>query len=205
MDNTVLYDFSYGMYAVGVKAGSRDCGCIVNTVFQVSTQGPLIALSMNKENYTCSLIEKNKRFSLSILPETIDSQIIRDLGFQSGKDKEKWSHIPHTSFLDLPIVLNAVGYVVCDVQSKLDAKTHFIYLARVVDTKKGTVNTPMTYAYYHRVLKQSAPKNAPTYRKENKWVCSVCGYVYDGIDFEKEPNDYVCPVCGAKKEMFKLQ
>lgn len=47
MDNTVLYDLSYGMYAVGVKDGMRECGCIVNTVFQVSTIGPLIALSMN--------------------------------------------------------------------------------------------------------------------------------------------------------------
>ena len=53
MDNTVLYDLSYGMYAVGVKDGMRECGCIVNTVFQVSTIGPLIALSMNKDNYTC--------------------------------------------------------------------------------------------------------------------------------------------------------
>ena len=44
-----------------------------------------------------------------------------------------------------------------------------------------------------------------TYRKEEKWVCSVCGYVYDGDDFESEPDDYVCPVCGAKKDMFKLQ
>ncbi len=33
MDNTVLYDLSYGMYAVGVKDGMRECGCIVNTVF----------------------------------------------------------------------------------------------------------------------------------------------------------------------------
>ena len=67
MDNTVLYDLSYGMYAVGVKDGMRECGCIVNTVFQVSTIGPLIALSMNKDNYTCSLIEKNKCFFMKKL------------------------------------------------------------------------------------------------------------------------------------------
>ena len=187
MDNTVLYDLSYGMYAVGVKDGMRECGCIVNTVFQVSTIGPLIALSMNKDNYTCSLIEKNKCFSLSILPETIDSQVITDLGFQTGKDKDKWAKL------------------MCEVQSQMDAGTHFVFLAKVVDAKKGDSGKPMTYAYYHNVLKQSAPAKAPTYRKEEKWVCSVCGYVYDGDDFESEPDDYVCPVCGAKKDMFKLQ
>lgn len=191
MDNTVLYDLSYGMYAVGVKDGMRECGCIVNTVFQVSTIGPLIALSMNKDNYTCSLIEKNKCFSLSILPET--------------KDKDKCAKLNHHLFRELPVVDDALGYMMCEVQSQMDAGTHFVFLAKVVDVKKGDSGKPMTYAYYHNVLKQSAPAKAPTYRKEEKWVCSVCGYVYDGDDFESEPDDYVCPVCGAKKDMFKLQ
>jgi rubredoxin len=48
-----------------------------------------------------------------------------------------------------------------------------------------------------------------------KWVCSVCGYIYDpaagdpsngvppGTEFEKLPADWVCPVCGAGKEDFE--
>jgi rubredoxin len=48
-----------------------------------------------------------------------------------------------------------------------------------------------------------------------KWQCTVCGYIYDpekgdpdgGIDagtpFEDLPEDWVCPVCGAGKEMFE--
>ena len=148
MDNTVLYDLSYGMYAVGVKDGMRECGCIVNTVFQVSTIGPLIALSMNKDNYTCSLIEKNKYFSLSILPETIDSQVITDLGFQTGKDKDKWAKLNHHLFRELPVVDDALGYMMCEVQSQMDAGTHFVFLAKVVDAKKGDSGKPMTYAYY---------------------------------------------------------
>ena len=155
--------------------------------------------------YTCSLIEKSKCFSLSILPETIDSQVITDLGFQTGKDKDKWAKLNHHLFKELPVVDDALGYMMCEVQSQMDAGTHFVFLAKVVDAKKSDSGKPMTYAYYHNVLKQSAPAKAPTYRKEEKWVCSVCGYVYDGDDFENEPDDYVCPVCGAKKDMFKLQ
>ena len=33
-----------------------------------------------------------------------------------------------------------------------------------------------------------------------KFVCTVCGYVYEG---EKLPDDYVCPVCGVGAELFK--
>jgi rubredoxin len=48
-----------------------------------------------------------------------------------------------------------------------------------------------------------------------KWVCTVCGYVYDpekgdpengvapGTPFEKLPADWMCPVCGAQKEDFE--
>lgn len=48
----------------------------------------------------------------------------------------------------------------------------------------------------------------------DKWKCSVCGYVYDpeagdpdtGIPpdtlFENLPEDWVCPVCGAAKDLF---
>ena len=107
----VPVSYTHLMYAVGVKDGMRECGCIVNTVFQVSTIGPLIALSMNKDNYTCSLIEKSKCFSLSILPETIDSQVISDLGFQTGKDKDKWVKLNHHLFRELPVVDDALSLI----------------------------------------------------------------------------------------------
>jgi rubredoxin len=48
-----------------------------------------------------------------------------------------------------------------------------------------------------------------------KWECLVCGYIYDpaqgdpeggispGTPFEQLPDDWVCPECGAEKEMFE--
>lgn len=48
-----------------------------------------------------------------------------------------------------------------------------------------------------------------------KYVCSVCGYVYDpevgipeegiapGTAFEDLPEDFVCPVCGVGKDLFE--
>ncbi len=48
-----------------------------------------------------------------------------------------------------------------------------------------------------------------------KYVCSICGYVYDeeagdpengiepGTKWEDLPDDWVCPLCGAGKDMFE--
>ena len=36
-----------------------------------------------------------------------------------------------------------------------------------------------------------------------KWMCSICGYTYDGEDFTKEADDYLCPLCDSGKENFQ--
>lgn len=42
-----------------------------------------------------------------------------------------------------------------------------------------------------------------------KYVCTVCGYVYDDavedVPFEELPEDWVCPLCGVGKEDFEPQ
>lgn len=50
-----------------------------------------------------------------------------------------------------------------------------------------------------------------------KHVCKLCGYIYDpgvgdpdnnippGTSFEKLPEGWVCPVCGAGKEEFEAE
>jgi rubredoxin len=47
-----------------------------------------------------------------------------------------------------------------------------------------------------------------------KYICDVCGYIYDpaegdpdagvkaGTPFDKLPEDWVCPMCGAGKSDF---
>lgn len=212
MDKTVLYDLTYGLYAIGVKDNDRDCGCIVNTVFQISTQGPTIALSMNKENYTYELIQKNNQFSVSILSENTTPEVINALGFVSGKDNEKWKGFRFEHLDGLPIVKeNTLGHMICEVVTMVDANTHFVILAKVVNAVKDSKGKAMTYDYYHNVIKGKAPKKAPTYQEETipeksdkeVWVCSVCGYVYDGPDFAAEPDDYQCPICHVPKMMFE--
>jgi rubredoxin len=41
-----------------------------------------------------------------------------------------------------------------------------------------------------------------------KYICSVCGYIYDeekeGVKFEDLPDDFECPDCGVGKEDFEV-
>ncbi len=207
MDKTVLYNLSYGLYAIGVNDNGRKCGCIVNTVFQVTSTDPIIAVSMNKDNYTYEVIKRTNQFSVSILSEQINPNVIAALGFASGRDTDKFDGIGAGMIHDLPILSeNCCGYMICGVVSMLETSTHFVILAKVRDAFGSSALPPMTYKYYHDVIKGKAPKNAPTYVAEEKkgvYRCPVCGYLYEG-DITKEPDSYVCPICGAPKESFVL-
>ncbi len=212
MDMKALYPLSYGLYAVGVKDDERDCGCIINTTFQINSVGPMIAISMNKENYTHELLERKKKFSISVLSEQVDANVIPSLGFISSKDNNKWENIEVMQYHELPVVKQgAISHLYCEVVSTLDADTHTIFLSKVVDSQVNNNEKAMTYEYYHNVVKGKAPKKAPTYQEEvvvadiPKWVCSVCGYVYDGSDFEQEAEDYTCPLCFVPKSHFELK
>jgi flavin reductase (DIM6/NTAB) family NADH-FMN oxidoreductase RutF/rubredoxin len=233
MDKTTLHKLSYGVYIVCAKNKDKLNGQIANSLFQVTSEPPTIAVSINKQNLTHEYIDIGKTFSVSILDKDTPLSFIGTFGFKSGRDIDKFKNVTyHLSKENNPIVTeHAVGYLEAVVCDKLDVGTHTIFVGTVIDAQKLDDGDPMTYEYYHAVKGGYSPKTAPTYEsesdqkkkqptEENKmesYVCSVCGYVYDpeqgdpdsgiapGTAFEDLPDDWVCPVCGAGKEAFEKQ
>jgi len=70
--------------------------------------------------------------------------------------------------------------------------------------------------YDDEILKWSPPWSEKE-REMEKWKCKVCGYIYDpengdpdgdippGTPFNKLPDSWVCPMCGAPKDMFEKE
>lgn len=215
MDMKVLQNLSYGLYTIGTLKYGRKVGCVVNTVFQVSADPALICISMNKDNFTHDCIKEEGRFSVSILSEDTDPAIIRTFGFQSSEKNDKYDGFKYDYVDKMPVMIQDIsGYLICEVVSFTDAETHSLILAKVTNTGFVGNHKPMTYDYYHKVIKGKAPKNAPTYIEEEvkkeespkaegkvSYYCDVCGYVYEG-DITKEPDDYKCPLCHMDKSHF---
>lgn len=220
--NDVLSSLSYGMYIVGAKDEDRPVGCIVNTVVQITSQNPIIALSINRKNYTYEVIQKTGKFSVMVLSEDTPQTQIGTFGFRSSKEEDKFRDFSYSWMEDLPVLQqNVCSYILCDLISMHMTNTHMVLLGHVYQADYFDRSLrPMTYRYYHEVLRGKAPKYAPTYRgkaenqnqgkEESKmgekvrYVCTVCGYVYEG-DINQEPDDYVCPVCGVGKDMFEKE
>ena len=214
MDKNVLRNLSYGVYLMSVMDEKRPTGCIVNSAMQITSSPATIAVSVNHDNYSHACLVKEGKFVLNILGEKCSPSIIGTFGFQSGKEINKFDQTSFHWEEGLPVVDEAIGYLILKVIDTMETSTHTVFLAEVIDAKMQNKDIPMTYAYYHQVVKGKSPKNAPTYieeenkmeEKKEKWVCSLCGYEYDGeIPFEELPEDYVCPVCFQPKEVFEKQ
>jgi len=231
MDPKTLHKISYGVYIICSKNEDKINGQIANALFQVTSQPPTIAVSINKQNLTHEFITKSNCFTVSILSELAPLQFIGNFGFKSGRDIDKFENIKYKLGENkLPLVMDyTLACLDVKVIDKIDVGTHTIFIGNVVDAEVLNQDKPMTYEYYHKVKGGYSPKTAPTYssmidkiekkeeRKMDKYVCKVCGYVYDpekgdpdngvepGTKFEDVPDNWVCPVCGAGKQDFEME
>ena len=217
MDKTAFYDLSYGVYLCTSWDEGKPVGCVANSAMQITSQPATIAVSLNKNNYTHKAVSESGHFALTVLGEGVDPALIGTFGFRTSKEFDKFASTPYEVRGKLPVPDGGVAWFSCKVVSTMDTSTHTVFLGEVLDCGKLQADTPMTYSYYHKVLKGKTAKNAPTYQAEEpapapaapaeaKWVCSVCGYVYDGeTPFEELPDSWTCPRCGVGKEFFKKQ
>ena len=214
MDTKAFFDMSYGLYILGVMDGNRPTGCTVNTVFQITSDPPVMAISCNHQNFTNEVIKRTRRVAVAILDQDTPLDTIGGFGFRSGREVDKFDGVEFVRTSGgLPVPKEHLcGWLECQVEGSFEGSTHTVFFARVVDcvrTGGGTV-PPMTYALYHDVKNGKTPPTAPHYQPEEpkaaegKWICPFCGYQYDGdVPFEELPDDWKCPMCGQPKRLFE--
>lgn len=160
-----LRNIGYGMYVVGSRKGDRLNAQIANTVFQITSEPPTVAVSINKKNLTHEFIENSRAFSASILCDETALSFIGRFGFKSGRDADKLEGVQYKiGVTDSPIVIeNAVAYLEVKVTKEVDMGTHTIFIGEVVNAEVLTNKACMTYEYYHKVKRGTTPKTAPSY------------------------------------------
>ena len=136
MDNTALFNLSYGVYVITTWGEGKATGCTANAAMQITSSPATIAISINHDNYTNKCI----------------------------KDTDKFEGIEPLVKEFTPVLPQAISYITCKVINTMETDTHTIFLGEVTDAGNLSKDTPMTYSYYHKVVKGSTPKNAPTYK-----------------------------------------
>ena len=197
MDNTAFFKLSYGLFVVTAHEGDKDNGCITNTVVQQTITPNRISVTINKNNYTHDMIKHTGVFNVSVLSEKAKFETFKHWGFQSGKDVDKNVGITYFRLENGVIyIVDGVNAVMCaKVEQEVDLGTHTMFIAEVTDAFSTEEDPSATYAFYHKNIKP-----APQQAKKKGWICTVCGYIYEG---EVLPEDFICPTCKHPASDFK--
>jgi ferric-chelate reductase [NAD(P)H] len=170
MNLNALHKISYGMYIIGSHKGGKLNGQIANTVFQITSEPPTVAVSINKNNLTHEYIKASKVFAASILCQSATLPYIGGFGFKSGRDVNKLEGINHKiGQTGSPVFLDHTSaYLEAEVVNDLDVGTHTIFIGKVVAAEILNEDPCMTYEYYHQVKRGVTPKAAPSYIPKEK-------------------------------------
>lgn len=184
-----------GVYALTTKGG----GCIVDAVSQVSAgDNPLIAVAVMKSNYTNELMHQNDTFALSVLGLDVNPEIIKTFGLNSMRDIDKFAVTKTNEELDLKIIDDSLGYMICEKVDTIENETHTLFIGKLIEADIYKDGEAMSYGYYQEHKDELL--KVKTEKGKTAWVCMMCGYVYYG---ETLPDDFKCPMCGVGKEYFE--
>ena len=188
-DLTALYKLGYGLYVVTCNDGKKDNGLIVNTVSQVADNPNKIAVTINKANYSHHVIKQSGVMNVNCLTVEAPFKVFEAFGFKSGRNVDKFADCTplrsDNGLVILPRYINAV--LSLKVEQYVDLESHGMFICTVTEARTISDRESMTYAYYHANVK---PK--PQTEGKKGYVCTICGYVYEG---DPLPEDFVCPLC----------
>lgn len=228
IDNKAFYKLSYGLYVVSSVSEGEKNAQIANSVFQITSDPAIIAVSINKKNLTHEYIQESKLVGISVLSVETPMDFIGGFGFKSGRDTDKFKGISYKAGESgVPIVLdNTAAYFELEVEKEVDVATHTIFIGKVLNAEVLKDMEQMSYQYYQDIKRGKVQriasdeigkieKNTKVVSDSPKYQCSICGYIYDssvgdpasgilaGTSFENIPDNWVCPICGVPKDKFK--
>lgn len=193
---TALFNIGYGLYIVTAKEGDKDNGCIVNAVTQLTDKKLRVAVTINKANLTHDMIKRTGVMNVNCLTEETPFAIFEYFGFQSGRNVEKFVS-PNLHRSDNGLVIQpdySNSFFSLKVEQEVDLDSHTLFICEVTEAKVLSDKPTMTYTYYHKNVKPKPQK------KSKGFVCTICGYVYEG---EELPDDFVCPLCKHGVDAFE--
>ncbi len=186
---SALTNIGYGLYVVTSNDGEKDNGLIVNTVTQLTDSPNRVAVTINKANYSYHVINQTKKMNVNCLSTSAPFAVFEKFGFQSGRNIDKFEGCEplrsDNGLVFLPRHINS--FMSLEVVQYVDLDTHGMFICEITEARVINDDPSMTYAYYHENVK---PK--PQTEGKKGFVCTICGFIYEG---DTLPEDYICPLC----------
>src|SRR5881409_2722100 len=135
----LLRNLTSPVVAITAVRGGKKNGMISDAAVRASIVPtvPRLSVYIHKFNYSHDMIYATGRFAMHLL-HTKQFDIVRRLGFFSGRDQSKLAGIPHhTGQLGVPILDECFAHFECSVVNVMDTGSSTLFLGDVVAVGRG--------------------------------------------------------------------
>lgn len=157
--NQALFQVTHGLYVITAKRGDKINGQVADSMMQVTSAPPRIALGLGKRSLTHEMVAETGHFVVSVLDrnDPACAEVIRRFGFQSGRDVDKFAGFPHETLeRGIPCLPTAVAVFEASVARLLtvDLITHSLFVATIDRAGTRDGGEPLTYNEYRKSMRR---------------------------------------------------
>ena len=156
MDEKAMYKLSYGLFVLTAKEDEKDNGCIINTAIQAASEPNQLSICVNKANYTHDMIKRTGKFTVSVLSQSVEFELFKHFGFQSGRDINKFEAFDKCARSTNGVYYITEGtnaYISVTVNKTEDLGSHTMFIGEITDMETLSNVPSVTYEYYQNNIK----------------------------------------------------
>jgi len=128
----VLKRLGYGIYVVTMGEGTGGNAFTASWVMQVSSEPPMIAISVHNKHQSTRLLESSGAFVVNLIGKGQDDVVKAYFGpAESGYDKLKNSTVADSPATKTPLIPGAIGYLDCEINQTVKTGNHTIFIGEV--------------------------------------------------------------------------
>jgi flavin reductase (DIM6/NTAB) family NADH-FMN oxidoreductase RutF len=153
------------LWLVTARSGERRGGLVATFVNQASIvpELPRVVAGIARQHYTWELIEASGAFALHLLGED-HLDWVWQFGLRSGREVDKLAGVSCTAAATgSPILTEALGWLDCRVEARLDSGDRTLYLAEVVEAQAVRDGRPLTV---QAMVQRASPEQLGKLKKQ---------------------------------------
>ena len=136
----LLRNLTSPVVAITSERNGKENGMISDAAVRASIvpSVPRLSVYIHKFNYSHDMIFETGRFGLHLL-HTNQFDVVRRLGFFSGRDQDKLAGIPHhKGKLGVPVLDECFAHFECSVANVMDTGSSTLFLGDVIAVGRGS-------------------------------------------------------------------
>jgi len=136
----LLRNLTSPVVAITSERNGKENGMISDAAVRASIVPsiPRLSVYIHKFNYSHDMIFETGRFALHLL-HTKQLDVVRRLGFVSGRDRNKLEGLPHhRGVLGVPVLDDCFAHFECSVANVMDTGSSTLFLGDVVAVGSGS-------------------------------------------------------------------